>query len=124
MKTLLLRLGVFLGSSAIGLLIAAWLIHGVSVRLPGFVVAVIVFSIAQAILSPFIAKLANRYAPAFLGGIGLLSTLLALMLASILTNGLTIRGIGSWIGATVVVWLVSALATVALPMLFVKKKVD
>jgi hypothetical protein len=39
-----------------------------------------------------------------------------------LTNGLTIRGIGAWIGATVVVWLVSALATVLLPKLFLKEK--
>jgi uncharacterized membrane protein YvlD (DUF360 family) len=124
MKTMLLRVAVFLGSSAVGLLIAAWLIKGVSVRALGFVVAVVVFSIAQAILSPFIAKLANRYASAFLGGIGLISTLLALILASVLTNGLTIRGIGAWIGATVVVWLVSALATVLLPMLFVKKKAE
>jgi MFS family permease len=92
------------------------------VRALGFVVAVVVFSVAQAILSPFIAKLANRYASAFLGGIGLISTLLALILASVLTNGLTIRGIGAWIGATVVVWLVSALATVLLPKLFLKEK--
>jgi uncharacterized membrane protein YvlD (DUF360 family) len=122
MKTMLLRVAVFLGSSAVGLLIAAWLIEGVSVRALGFVVAVVVFSVAQAILSPFIAKLANRYASAFLGGIGLISTLLALILASVLTNGLTIRGIGAWIGATVVVWLVSALATVLLPKLFLKEK--
>jgi uncharacterized membrane protein YvlD (DUF360 family) len=122
MKTMLLRVAVFLGSSAVGLLIAAWLIEGVSVRALGFVVAVVVFSIAQAILSPFIAKLANRYASAFLGGIGLISTLLALILASVLTNGLTIRGIGAWIGATVVVWLVSALATVVLPKLFLREK--
>jgi uncharacterized membrane protein YvlD (DUF360 family) len=122
MKTMLVRVAVFLGSSAVGLLIAAWLIKGVSVRALGFVVAVVVFAIAQAILSPFIAKLANRYASAFLGGIGLISTLLALILASVLTNGLTIRGIGSWIGATVVVWLVSAVATVLLPKLFLKEK--
>lgn len=122
MKTMLLRVAVFLGSSAVGLLIAAWLIKGVSIRPLGFVVAVVVFSIAQAILSPLIAKLANRYASAFVGGIGLISTLLALILASVLTNGLTIRGVGAWIGATVVVWLVSALATVLLPKLFLKEK--
>ena len=70
----------------------------------GFVVAVVVFSIAQAILSPFILKMASRYASAFLGGIGLLSTLVALVLASVLTDGMTILGVGSWIAATVLVW--------------------
>jgi uncharacterized membrane protein YvlD (DUF360 family) len=124
MKTLLLRAAVFLGSSAIGLVIAAWLIKGVSLSVYGFVVAVVVFSVAQAILAPFIAKMAKRYASALLGGIGLVSTLVALLLASLFSNGLRISGVGSWIGATVVVWLVSALATMLLPMLLLKKKID
>jgi hypothetical protein len=124
MKLLLLRSIVFLGSSAIGLLIAAWLIDGVSVGVTGFIVAVVVFSVAQALLAPFIAKMAKRYASAFLGGIGLVSTLVALLLASLFSNGLRISGLGAWIGATVVVWLVSALATLLLPMLLIKKKID
>ena len=83
----------------------------------------VVFSIAQAILSPFILKMASRYASAFLGGIGLLSTLVALLVASVLTHGLTIRGLGSWIAATVLVWLVTAVATLTLPVLVIGKKV-
>ena len=75
----------------------------------------VIFTVAQAILSPFFLKMASRYASAFLGGIGLVSTLAALILASLLSNGLSIRGIGSWIAATVVVWLVTALATLVLP---------
>ncbi|MFN6554249.1 phage holin family protein [Mycolicibacterium septicum] len=118
----LLRIAIFLGSSAIGLLVAAWLVPGVSVSAWGFVTAVVIFAVAQAILSPFFLKMASRYASAFLGGIGLVSTLIALILASVLTHGLTIRGIGSWIAATVVVWLVTAVATVVLPALFIKKK--
>lgn len=119
----LLRIAIFLGSSAIGLLVAAWLVPGVSVSAWGFITAVVIFAVAQAILSPFFLKMASRYASAFLGGIGLVSTLVALILASVLTHGLSIRGIGSWIAATVVVWLVTAVATVVLPTLFVKKKV-
>ena len=119
----LLRIAIFLGSSAIGLLVAAWLVPGVSVSAWGFVTAVVIFAVAQAILSPFFLKMASRYASAFLGGIGLVSTLVALILASVLTHGLSIRGIGSWIAATVVVWLVTAVATVVMPVLFVKKKV-
>ena len=77
---------------------------------------------AQAILSPFIAKMASRYASAFLGGVGLVSTLIALFLASVLTHGLTIRGLGSWVSATVVVWLATAVATLVLPMLVIGRK--
>jgi hypothetical protein len=118
----LLRTAIFLGSSAIGLLVAAWLIPGVSVSVSGFITAVVIFTVAQAILSPFFLKMASRYASAFLGGIGLVSTLAALILASVFTNGLSIRGIGSWVAATVLVWLVTALATLLLPMLLLKKK--
>lgn len=118
----LLRIAIFLGSSAIGLLVAAWLVPGVSVSALGFITAVVIFTVAQGILSPFFLKMASRYASAFLGGIGLVSTLAALILASVLTNGLSIRGIGSWIAATVLVWLVTALATLVLPMLVLKKK--
>ncbi|MFN3002117.1 phage holin family protein [Mycolicibacterium wolinskyi] len=118
----LLRIAIFLGSSAIGLLVAAWLVPGVRVSALGFIAAVVIFTVAQGILSPFFLKMANRYASAFLGGIGLVSTLAALILASVLTTGLSIRGIGSWIAATVVVWLVTAVATLVLPLLVLKKK--
>lgn len=118
----LLRTAIFLGSSAIGLLVAAWLVPGVSVSPWGFITAVVIFSIAQAILSPFFLKMASRYASAFLGGIGLVSTLAALILASVLTTGLSIRGIGAWVAATIVVWLVTALATLLLPLVVLKKK--
>lgn len=122
MLRFLARAAIFFGSSAIGLLVAAWLVPGVTVRPLGFIIAVVIFTVAQAILAPFFLKMASRYASAFLGGIGLVSTLAALILASVLSSGLSIRGIGSWVAATVVVWLVTAIATLLLPMLIVKKK--
>lgn len=122
MLRFLARAAIFFRSSAIGLLVAAWLVPGVTVRPLGFIIAVVIFTVAQAILAPFFLKMASRYASAFLGGIGLVSTLAALILASVLTTGLSIHGIGSWVAATVVVWLVTAIATLLLPMLIVKKK--
>ena len=118
----LLRIAVFLGSSAIGLLVASLLVPGVTLRPLGFLTAVVIFTVAQAILSPFFLKMASRYASAFLGGIGLVSTLAALILASLFSSGISIRGIGSWIAATVIVWLVTAIATLVLPVLMLKNK--
>lgn len=115
MIRMLLRAVVFLGSSAIGLVLASLLVPGMTVRPAGLITAVLVFSLAQAILAPFVFKTASKHASAFLGGIGLLSTLIALILASVLTTGLSIRGIGSWIAATVLVWLITAVATLVLP---------
>ena len=122
MVLLLLRAAIFLGSAALGLLVAAWLVPGVSVSANGFIVAVVLFALAQAILSPFILKMASRYAAAFLGGIGLVSTLVALILASIFTDGLRIEGLGSWLWATLVVWLVTAGATMLPPLLVLRNR--
>ncbi len=118
----LLRIAVFLGSSAIGLLVASLLVSGMTLRPLGFLTAVVIFTVAQGILSPFFLKMASRYASAFLGGIGLLSTLAALILASLFSSGISINGIASWIAATVIVWLVTAIATLVLPMLVLKNK--
>ncbi len=117
MIRLLLRGAVFLGSSAIGLLVASLVVSGMTVRVSGFITAVVIFAVAQAILTPFIFTMTKKYAGAFLGGIGLLSTLVALLLASVFTSGLSIRGIGSWIAATVLVWVITAAATLVLPSL-------
>ncbi|BBY86892.1 phage holin family protein [Mycolicibacterium tokaiense] len=120
MTRFLLRLGVFLGSAALGLLVAAWLVRGVSLSVLGFITAVVIFAVAQAVLAPLLTTLANRYASALLGGIGLITTFAALLVATLFSNGLAIRGVGSWIAATVVVWLITALATVLLPKVILK----
>ena len=116
MARLALRTLIFLGSVAIGLLVAAALVPDLTLRASGFVVAVVVFAVAQSVITPLVTRLSSRYAPAFLGGAGLVSTFLALVLASVLTDGLRIVGAGAWALATLVVWAATALAAVALPL--------
>ncbi|MDI9917329.1 phage holin family protein [Rhodococcus sp. IEGM 1379] len=123
MISFLIRAAIFLGSSAVGLLVATALLSGFTVSVSGFITVVVIFAIAQSVLAPFIAKMAKRHAPAFLGGIGLVSTFVALLLASIFAS-LSITGVSTWIMATVLVWLVTAVATLVLPVLFVRKKVQ
>jgi hypothetical protein len=123
MVRFLIRAAIFLGSAALGLWVASLVLDGFTLTWQGFLVTVIVFAAAQSILSPFITKLTMRNAPAFLGGVGLVSTFVALLVASVVANGLVISGWQTWILATLVVWLVTALATVTLPLLFVRKVV-
>jgi hypothetical protein len=124
MRQILLRAVLLLGSWAIGLLVAAWVVPGVSLSVSGFIVAVVVFSVAQAILSVLILKkLPHGYASLLLGGTGLALTLVALSLASVLTHGLTIRGIASWVATTVVVWLVTTVGAISLPELLARDDV-
>jgi hypothetical protein len=115
MRQVLPRAVVLLGSWAIGLLVAAWVVPHVVVSPSGFIVAVVLFSVAQAILSLVIARLPHGYASLLLGGTGLVLTFVALSLAALLTHGVTIRGVASWIAATIVVWLVTTVGAISLP---------
>jgi hypothetical protein len=120
MKQALLRAVVLLASWAVGLLAAAWVVPGVSVSASGFIVAVVVFSAAQAALSVLIVKLPRAYASLLLGGAGLVLTLVALSLAAAFTHGVTIRGAASWLAATIVVWLVTTIGAISLPEALVR----
>jgi hypothetical protein len=120
MRQILLRAAVLLMSFAIGLLIAAWIVPGVSLSVPGFIVAVVVFSVAQAILSLPMLKLPRQYASLLLGGTGLVLTIVALILASVLTHGITIDGMAPWVATTVVVWLVTTIGAITLPELLIR----
>lgn len=124
MIRLLTRLAIFLGSAAIGLLAAALLVDGMAITPSGFVVTVIVFAVLQSLLAPAIAKVAHRHAKAFLGGVGVVSTFVSLLVAHVLTPGLTISGLGSWVAATVLVWAFTALAAFLLPVVTAKRAVE
>src|SRR6202012_2287968 len=102
-----------------GLLVAAWIDPGVSLSEQGFIVAVAIFAVTQAILSLSILKLPYRYASLLLGGTGLALTIVALILASVLTHGVTIEGMASWLATTVVVWLVTTIGAITLPKLLI-----
>ena len=121
MKRMLVRVALFLGSVAVALLVA-WLLLGADFRVSvlGFLTAVIVFSVAQVAVSPVVDKLARRYAEPLLGGVGLISTFIALLVATLLSGGLRIHGVSTWIAATLIVWLVTALATLVVPRLLAK----
>lgn len=121
MMRVVLRTVVLLASWATGLLVAALVVPRVSLSLSGFVVAVVVFSLAQAALSLVILKLPHGYASLLLGGTGLALTVVALSAASMLTDGLVIRGAPSWLATTVVVWLVTTVGAISLPELFARE---
>jgi len=124
----LLRALIFLLSAALGLVVADLILPDFTIVWAdwwGFVLCVVIFAILQSVLAPWIAKMAKRYAPALLGGIGIFSTLVALLIVVLLpVGGLRISGALTWVLAPVIVWVVTALATLLLPMLFVKKKVQ
>jgi hypothetical protein len=123
---LLVRTAIVLLGNAVGLIIASLVFDGFDIDATGFVVSLIVFTIAVALMTPFLGSMLqrNRSTSAALGGVALISTFVALLITDLFTDGLNISGVGTWIGATVVVWLASLLAVFILPYLGLKKYLD
>lgn len=107
--------------AAIALFIASVTVSGVVVQASGFIVAVLVFAAAQAILAPFVFNMARKYASPVLGGIGIVSTLLALWVATLFPGGLEINGVTAWVIASLLVWVITALGVWFLGWLVIKK---
>lgn len=120
----LVRTAVFLGSAAVGLIAASLLLDDVQVTAGGFVTVVVIYAVVQSVMSPFIAKVAAKNASAFMGGTGLIAAFLGLLAATWFGDALEIQGTSTWILATLVVWLVTALATLFLPLILVKAGVQ
>lgn len=116
---------LFLASAAIGLLAADRVVDGVDVGATGFVVTVIVYAVVQSVMTPFVTKVAATRAPVLLGGTSLVSTLIALVVATLIGDALDVSGgVGTWIAATVIVWVVTAIASLLLPWALVKAGVE
>ena len=113
-----------MAASAIGLLVAKLTLDGMAIDLTSFISVVVIFTVLQSVLAPFIAKMSARNAPALLGGVGLLSTFVALLVTALISDGLTIDGLSTWVLASLIVWLVTMLATLLLPIVLVKMGVE
>jgi putative membrane protein len=111
---------IWVASAALGLFVAQSVLDDMSVDTLSFVVVAAIFAILQAVLSPFILKMAVRYAPPIVGGIGLVSTFVALAITAAVTDGLSIEGADTWVFASLIVWLVTMVATLLLPLLLAK----
>lgn len=108
-------LGVFLGSSAIGLIAAALLVDGFRVRFIGFITTVVIFAVAQSLISAWLSRVAEDRAKILAGLSGLGATVLALIVASLFGRALWISGLTAWVLGAAVVWVVSLIATLLLP---------
>lgn len=127
MITLFFRTLIYIVSAGLGLIVADLLLDGFQIEWSkwwGFVLCILIFALLQSILSPWISKIADRFAPVLLGGIGIFSTLVALIIVVLLPiGGLRIVDVTGWLLGAVIVWLITALGTVLLPLIFLKRRV-
>ena len=127
MITFLFRGLMYLVSAGLGLIVADALLDGFRIQWDkwwGFVICILIFAILQSVLAPWISRLADRYAPVLMGGIGIFSTLVALVIVVLLPiGGLRIVDLTGWLLGSVIVWLITAIGSVLLPLIFLKKQV-
>jgi uncharacterized membrane protein YvlD (DUF360 family) len=121
---LAIRLLIAVASNAVGLIVAAAALDGMSLNVTGFVLAVAVYTAVFALLQPFLISVLRRSPAPVLGGVAFIATLASLVITTLLTDGLAISGVGTWLAATVIVWLASVLAAFVLPYLGLKKFLD
>ncbi len=125
MIRLLIRTLIALVSNAVGLIVAAAVLDGMRLNATGFVVAVVLFTVVLALIQPFLVSQLRRGGNASLiGGVALIATLVSLIVTTLVTDGLSISGVGTWIAATVIVWLASVLAAFILPYFGLKKYLE
>jgi uncharacterized membrane protein YvlD (DUF360 family) len=121
---LIVRTLVAVAANAIGLLVAAAVLDGFHLNASGFVLAVIIFTVVFALMQPFLISQMRGRAGRALGGVALIATFLALLITDLISDGLNIEGVGTWIAATVIVWLAALLAAFILPFLGLKKYLE
>jgi uncharacterized membrane protein YvlD (DUF360 family) len=120
----LVRTLIALVANAVGLIVAAIVLDDVHLDAASFVVAVVIFTAVFVLLQPFLAVNLRRMGPGMLGVVSLLATLVSLIVTDLLTDGLSISGVLTWILAALIVWLVALVATLLLPFLGLKKFLD
>ena len=124
MIRLIVRTLVALAANAIGLIVASIVLGGFEINVTSFIVAVVIFTVVFAVLTPFLAVQLRRLGNGAIGATALIATLVSLVVTDLLSDGFTISGVGTWIAAAVIVWLAALVAAFVLPFLGLKKYLD
>jgi uncharacterized membrane protein YvlD (DUF360 family) len=120
MIRLIFRTLIALLANAVGLIVAAVVLSGMHMSVGSFFLDIIIFTVITALLQPFVAAQFRRLAIFA----ALIATFVALVITDLISDGLTINGLSTWIAATVIVWLAALLAAFILPFLGLKKFVE
>jgi hypothetical protein len=103
-RLLALRVVFAVIANAIALLIAAAVLDGVSINASGFLLAVIIFSIASVVVTPIATWIVIRRVRALVGVVGLVSTFVVLLITDLLSDGFSIDGAADWLFTVLIVW--------------------
>lgn len=120
----LIRIGLTLLGNALGLWLVSLLVDGVALSGSALVLAVLIFSVLVLVIQPIVGRLAEKYADSVRGLSSLVTTFIALVLTSLLSDGFDVDGVGTWVVATLVVWVITLVAGVLLPRFLLDRDTD
>jgi putative membrane protein len=120
----LISVAIHLGANAIALWIADLILDDLHIEWSAFIMAVAIFTLVEVLVEPLLTKVALSSMPALRGSVALIATFVGLLVTSLVSEGLDIDGVSTWILATIIVWLGGLLAGIILPMIFLKRAVD
>ncbi len=123
MKSIVRNILLSILGNFLGILIASLILPNFKITGMGIFTSVLIFTILQIVLAPFVSKLTKKYAPSLSSLIALATTFFSLLFTAMFTSGLRIGGLVTWISASVLIWLLVEVLGVVLPkVLFPAKK--
>lgn len=120
----LIKIVLTIAGNAIGLLVASVLLDDVDLNASGFLIALLIFTVAELLIEPIVEKVFTTHAEKLRMLTSLVTTFLALLVTDVVSDGLSIEGAWTWVLATVIVWLGTLLAGVILVRLFLADRRD
>ena len=121
MIRLLISAGIRLLANTIGLLVATAVLDGMTIDAASFVMAVLIFTVVEVVFEPMLRQMAMRNAQALMGSVSLIITFVGLLVTELVSDGLQITGLSTWVLATIIVWLAALIAGLILPLILVKR---
>lgn len=99
------RAGVMLASSAIALILAAVIFDRFDIGVISFPIAVIVFTLVSLVAKPIVESLVKQHAREIYWGVGLVTTFFTLLVTDLISNGIQVEGIFTWVASTGLIWV-------------------
>ena len=108
-----IRLGMSLVGIAVGLALAAKLLGHVSISVTGLVEATILFWVVHLLVDFIALRILIRNASVAVAGLlALLSTVISLAIVSAIVGGMHIKGVSTYLIATLIIWITTAAADI------------
>ena len=111
MRRLGIRILLSLAASAIGLLLCSILLDDFDVSTVAFPFAVAVFGVVNLIVEPLVSFVLLRWLRGAIGLIALIVNAFTLWLTDVLTTGIDVHGLDTYVLATILIWVVNVVVT-------------